>query len=276
MHAAGPRLLQLPPELLEHVIARLDAVSDVFSLRRACRALRQPAADAIRTVAPTGWWDLELPAEAWAVFRRARQLRIGKIDHQSKFRVAGTLFASLPARLTSISCSELWNVSGPDLAQALTSISAAGTLETLLLGTLERETLLLCKGLQPAEADLLLRSLPSLRRLSLGVWGDLSWRPVPPPGLTSLQLGWVFCGPSCNLDLSAVAVLRELRQLDLGDSRRLQGVAALAQLQQLTRLEIKEAEADADYWQVVSQLPSLQQASSSRAGQQRQQQPSPS
>ena len=131
-----------------------------------------------------------------------------------------SLLSSLPASLTSISCGSLCHVSGRDLAHAL---SAAGALETLLLDN----------SFPPAEADLLLRGLPSLRRLSLQVYSDGgapgNWRPALPPGLTLLQLQRSD-GPFFHVDLSALAALPGLQELSVRALGWAQGMAALAQL----------------------------------------------
>ena len=181
------------------------------------------------------------------MFRRARGCRIHIPVGRSM-----PLLSSLPAHLAALTVTYLAEESDLLLAQRITSITAAGTLAELRLG----------RSISPEAVDLLLRGLPSLRRLKLGVqWStSRSWRPAPPPGLTSLRLGYPFSSTPGSLDLSGVAELPALRELDVSSSCSLANAAALAQLQQLTRLALGEGQS-VDCWQVISQLPSLQQVS---------------
>ena len=163
----------LPPELLPHVAAQLDSVRDLLSLRLASRAMRTPAADAIQALCPGP--GLELPPEAWRVFRRASRLRIdARISSRTDKLAFLELLRSLPARLTSLHLHNCW-VLPDNLARRIASTAAASTLVELHLRP----------RISTEAADVLLRGLPSLRRLRLGVDSSAddgsTWCPAPPP-----------------------------------------------------------------------------------------------
>ena len=274
---AGLDTRQLPPELLERILACVEKQRDVLSLRLACRALRQPAADAIRTLAPAGP-ELELPAEAWAVFRRADRLAIvydpagGPLDSH-EIAKAWQVVQACPAHVTSLAFPAI-----PDGTpeQAIAGIPAAATLAELHMQSY----------ITDGQADALLRSLPTLRRLRLRVEqcfevpGEITtWEPEPPPGLTLLHLDLIVCDMETDsedeeeydmpisIDLAAVAALPALQELCVRFQcvSYVRGVPALAQLQQLTRLVLDHLHGEwyrsfACHWQLVSQLPSLREA----------------
>jgi hypothetical protein len=277
-------LPQLPSEVLQATCSHLGSVRDLLEARRACAALRQPAADCVRALLAQ---DCDLPQEAWAVFRQAKALvvRPGEAQPGQLERLLALLDA-LPPRLEALRLQLgrggqlLSPDQGEGLARTLQASSCSAQLQRLDIQ----------QRLLPAAGAALAEGLPSLASLSLhlrpvvpdaGEADDEEEQPPPPPpppeeaqllwaparlpaGLTCLRLRASFASDvMTQVDMARLAAARRLRALSVTGNALLLRGQALQQLSELTYLHLDCYDTQLQsyqYWELMGRLPQLQGA----------------
>ncbi len=289
------RLMQLPPAPALHSVLRQSGLPEKKAARAASKELRDAAGIAVATLQAQ---DGQLPARAWAVFGSADGLHVARvpIPWGGGADVAARLvelMAQLPGRRVQRLCVE----NQQDLAAAGARRACAALAASAAAAGLQQLTW--SWPLPCLEVEALLRRTAQLRRLSLTCNGGLprgaAWLPALPPGLTSLGLACAYDSDTApHLDLAALRGLSRLQQLELaslytsnpgslaalrdlrglallecrdwselramsGRAPCLAGASQLAPLTRLTRLVYTEPLAGRGPWQLLCQLPALQE-----------------
>jgi hypothetical protein len=250
----------LPPELLAQVLAN-STPRTALAARRASSQLRGLGAEAIAELRAH---DAELPPRAWQVFPHATRLSTSSSGRDANVRRYLSrllaLCASLPPRVEQISIADasIWGmprwatVEHRALARGLVASACSASLQRLDMQQLTSTT----------AADILMSSLPRLRRLALNVCQELPpedatarsllqrehqvpphflpppepvvWRPQAARGSQLAELS-LSCTADVLLDLSGLGCAAGLRRLSLSNCSVVcpDGIAGLGALRQL-------------------------------------------
>jgi hypothetical protein len=276
----------VPAELLAKLLLGSD-VRTILASRRASSHVSRVASTLITELQAQGG---ALPPEAWQRFPAATKLRTtrGEGDQPQHGAALLQLLGTLPGRLEALRISAATPPrlrAGPkQLAQALAAAPFAGRLQLLHVGDV----------VTTADADELLRRLPSLQELSLVVMpppgaAPTTWRPAAAGApcaqrLTQLAL---TCRVDVSLDVSVLRCCSGLQKLRIEqmdnegymdgpglDVEHLRAISSLtrlehlhctdhgllsefAALQELRVLELPYATIDGVRWSVLARLPRL-------------------